>query len=278
MLWRPAADRRRRERLLRDVERVPDVGDGFNGAQVYALEARALESGNLVMQSSQADDRRSGLPRGRIFAAARDLPDVERLSSASGGTEYLLSALDFDGTLDNRIAVSAMTNTRSLGRARRRSTSTSSLSRARLRPAADATQKVGPTPFAQSCEQLYGGASDPPTRAEGERRPNEPGRLRERGALGEVETVVDAGPDSLAGVAWFEVAREGQRHQVVNGSYGRPGLYAHRDTSSFRPSGSRTPAQGGSPPRSLGPTTFRPPSTRSTQFVDRSMSRRRRRT
>src|SRR5258708_20533140 len=35
-------------------------------------------------------------------------------ATGNGGTEYFLSALDFNGTLDDRIAVWAMTNTSSL--------------------------------------------------------------------------------------------------------------------------------------------------------------------
>src|SRR5204863_464181 len=69
----------------------------------------------------------------------------------SSDTEYLMSALDFSGTLDNRIAVWALTNTSSLASA----TPAVALSHAIVDSQVygqppDAQQKPGPTPLADA--------------------------------------------------------------------------------------------------------------------------------
>ncbi len=85
---------------------------GFNGAQVYAISKAKLAAGSVgpvVMFS--------GLPlaEGPAYTLQPAITAQGGLhESANNGTEYFLSALDFNGTLDNRIAVWALTNTRSL--------------------------------------------------------------------------------------------------------------------------------------------------------------------
>ncbi len=86
--------------------------DGFNGAQVYAMSKAALAAGRLptvvhIAKLTQAEGPAYSMqptttPPGGAHATAR------------GGTEYFLSALDFDATLDNRITLWALTNTSSL--------------------------------------------------------------------------------------------------------------------------------------------------------------------
>jgi hypothetical protein len=87
-------------------------GPQFNGAQVYAMSKSALEAGtagyvgyfpSLTLAEGQAYSiQPATTPPGGSFAGTNN------------GTEYFTSALDFFNTLDNRIAVWAMTNTASL--------------------------------------------------------------------------------------------------------------------------------------------------------------------
>lgn len=90
-------------------------GPNFNGAQIYAMSKTALVAGTLppVVHFS-------GLPlaEGPAFSVQpTTTPPGGLFEQANGGTEYFLSSLDFTGTLDNRIAVWALTNTSSLGSA-----------------------------------------------------------------------------------------------------------------------------------------------------------------
>jgi hypothetical protein len=89
------------------------LGPAFNGAQIYALDKQALWGGTLKYQAIQ------GAPIPLAEGPAYSLqpatsPTVASWNTANNGTEYMLSALDFDATTDNRIAVWALTNTKSL--------------------------------------------------------------------------------------------------------------------------------------------------------------------
>jgi hypothetical protein len=95
-------------------------GSAFNGAQIYALDKVAAAAGTLNPALGGGDVQLIGgtpipLAEGPAYSLqpATTPPDAPFETGASG-TEYLLSALDFDGTLDNRIAVWALTNTQSL--------------------------------------------------------------------------------------------------------------------------------------------------------------------
>jgi len=120
---------------------------GFNGAQVYAMSKTQLAAGTTPPVVAF-----SGLPlaEGPAFTPQPAITARGGAHDTSrGGTEYFLSALDFTGTLDNRIAVWALTNTASLN------TATPSLT---LRSAVldsqvygqppDVRQRPGPTPLA----------------------------------------------------------------------------------------------------------------------------------
>lgn len=90
----------------------PIFATGFNGAQVYAISKSKLESGGVVSVVSF-----NNIPLAESQAYSLQ-PAVTAAggahASGQNGTEYFLSALDFNGTLDNRIAVWALTNTASL--------------------------------------------------------------------------------------------------------------------------------------------------------------------
>lgn len=89
------------------------VAQGFNGSQIYALSKSELEAGGSPSVVHFYD-----LPLAEGIAYSVQPASSPDLSSESApGTEYFMSALDFFGTLDNRIAVWAMTNTSSLSNA-----------------------------------------------------------------------------------------------------------------------------------------------------------------
>ena len=90
----------------------PFFADGFNGAQVYAMSKSALEGGgpvNVVNVPVQAPAGFEGAPYS--LQPAKTAPG----STDATSTEYFLSALDFNATLDNRIAVWKLTGSDTLG-------------------------------------------------------------------------------------------------------------------------------------------------------------------
>lgn len=93
---------------------VPYSG-GFNGAQIYAMSKAALVAGTLP-PVVVIDSRTVPAPDGALWYTVQPAlnPPGAPYELSNGGTQYYLSALDFSGTLDNRIAVWAMTNTSSL--------------------------------------------------------------------------------------------------------------------------------------------------------------------
>ena len=118
----------------------------FNGAQVYAIDKAAAVTGTLKMQTID------GTPIPLEEGPAASLqpatsPTAADWVATNGGTEYLLSSLDFDGTADHRIATWALTNTSSL----RSATPAVKLSHVTIESEPyvfppDAVQKKGPTP------------------------------------------------------------------------------------------------------------------------------------
>jgi hypothetical protein len=90
----------------------PLFANGFNGAMVYAMSKAALEAGTVGGTQSVFLPT---LAEGYAYSVQpATTPPGGTFESANGGTEYFLSALDFNGATDNRIAVWKMTNTSSL--------------------------------------------------------------------------------------------------------------------------------------------------------------------
>jgi hypothetical protein len=83
----------------------------FQGAYIYAVQKAALISGapspNIVQVGSLLNDFGATVQPATI-------PPGGAFSTTGGGTEYFMSTLDFDGTLDNQIVVWALSNTSSL--------------------------------------------------------------------------------------------------------------------------------------------------------------------
>lgn len=85
---------------------------GFNGAMVYAMSKTALAGGatGTVVSIFQPT-----LAEGQAYSLQpATTPPGAAYATENGGTEYFLSALEFTGGLDNRIALWSLTNTASL--------------------------------------------------------------------------------------------------------------------------------------------------------------------
>lgn len=128
----------------------PIATAGFNGAQFYAFDKAALTRGTMKVQRIEQDG--TPLAEGVAYSVQpATSPTAGEWSSAANGTEYFLSALEFTGHLDNRIAAWAMTNTASLrtGNPDVHLTHTVLASEVYGFPPA-ARQKDGPVPLAES--------------------------------------------------------------------------------------------------------------------------------
>lgn len=91
----------------------PISAAGFNGAQVYAFDKHALATGSMKVQ--RIEQVNPPLAEGVAYSIQpATSPVAAEWSAAANGTEYALSALDFAGKFDNRIAIWALTNTQSL--------------------------------------------------------------------------------------------------------------------------------------------------------------------
>jgi len=124
----------------------PIFAAGFNGAQIYALSKAALIAG-----TPPTAVQFSGIPlaEGPAYSVQpATTPPAEIFAASYGGTEYFLSALDFNGTLDNRIAVWALTNTSSLGSTPALTLHNAVLDSQVYGQPPDAQQKDGPLPLA----------------------------------------------------------------------------------------------------------------------------------
>jgi hypothetical protein len=87
----------------------------FVTAQVIGLHKQALASGATTVGSAGFDDLvQDGGPG---FSVQPAIPATGASTAANNGTEYFVSSLDFSGTVDNRLTVWVMTNTRSLANA-----------------------------------------------------------------------------------------------------------------------------------------------------------------
>ncbi|MFL5680851.1 MAG: hypothetical protein ACJ77B_09655 [Chloroflexota bacterium] len=124
-------------------------GTFFNGGQVYGFSKAALASGaggtlsgvhldNIPLAESTAYT----LQPATSPAAGTELHEL-----ANGGTEYFLSALDFNAELDNRIAVWALTNTSTLGTTNAVTLQSRVLDSESYGQPPDAEQPNGPTPL-----------------------------------------------------------------------------------------------------------------------------------
>ena len=197
--------------LFITTNEFPIFTNGFNGAQLYAMSKWQLAAGVMpTIVHFDGGPLAEGLSYSVQPATSPDLDnendDHEHGVGDEGnkGVEYFLSALEFTGTLDNRIAVWAMTNTRALKSAIPDVELNHIVIRSEVygQPP-NATQKVGPTPLGT----LVG---DPEERiATNDDRMNQV--VFANGLLwAGVNTVITGG---RAGIAWFAVKPSiGDRH------------------------------------------------------------------
>ena len=183
-------------------------GAFFNGAQVYAFNKAQLAAG---LGGSLTGVHFEGIPlaEGQAYTIQpATTPAGGAYDLSNGGTAYALSALDFNATLDHRIAVWALTGTSTLGTTNELVPSVKVLDSQVYGQPPDAEQKAGPTPLkdleaaglegVKSVEhlELLAGNDD---------------RMQEvkyaNGLLwGDVNTVVkNANGNVNAGIAWFAV-------------------------------------------------------------------------
>ena len=184
-----------------------EFGDTFNGAQIYAMSKTGLETGTAppVVQF-QSPPLAESLAYSVQPATS---PNSAQFDTSNGGTEYFLSSLDFDGTLDNRIAAWAITNASSLNAAtpnvHLQSLVVPSESYATPIPA---DQKPGPHPLGDiGAPPLLGGPAGQPenTLNSNDDRMNQ--AVYVGGFLwGGVNTLYqDSQGNSRSGIAWFKV-------------------------------------------------------------------------
>jgi hypothetical protein len=127
-------------------------GPSFNGANIYAVSKESLALGTLPTPILF-----SGLPLAEAVAySVQPATSLGFQDEHPSGLEYFVSALDFFGTLDNRIAVWAMLNTSSLSSVHPRPTLTNEIITSQVygQPP-PARQKPGPFPLGMSlCDKL----------------------------------------------------------------------------------------------------------------------------
>lgn len=125
-------------------------GPQFNGAQIYAMDKAGLANGKFTLQRIESAAR--PLAEGTAYSVQpATSPAAAEWSSEANGTEYALSALEFTGGFDNRIASWAFTNTRSLATDSPDVNVTHTVISSEVYGAPPkATQRPGPYPLGQS--------------------------------------------------------------------------------------------------------------------------------
>ncbi|HET9615296.1 MAG TPA: hypothetical protein VFP22_10825 [Candidatus Limnocylindrales bacterium] len=197
-----------------------------NGSQLYAFNKTALETGAGGSLSGVHLENIS-IGGGQAFTLQpATTPAVGSYELSQGGTEYFLQSLDYNATLDNRIAVWALTGTSTLGGTNAVTLTGKLLDSESYGQPPDAEQKSGPTPLkdaeAQGLEgrksvehlELLAGNDD---------RMNEV-KYASGTLWGDVNTVVkNANGNTDVGIAWFavqpSVSASGVGGSLVNQGY-----------------------------------------------------------
>ena len=178
-------------------------GPNFNGAQVYAFSKLALALGivptvvHIDAGTLPTPDAGAG-PWYSIQPATT--PDTNRGHQQRNGTEYFLSALDFNNTGDDRVAAWALTGTATLFNPTPNVTLQNEVIRSeRYFPPSPATQKPGPTPLGTSLKEPLEAIDT------NDDRMNQV--VFANGALWSgVNSEITAGGVTSAGIAYFAVA------------------------------------------------------------------------
>ncbi len=120
----------------------------FRGGQIYAIPKAALAAGSAatVVRFSQLTEAGAGFA---FSIQPSAVPPGGAFASDNNGTEYFVSALDFNNKLDNRLVVWALTNTATLNGATPALQLTNAVVNTEVYGAPpSAQQKPGPTPLA----------------------------------------------------------------------------------------------------------------------------------
>ncbi len=168
---------------------------GFNGAQIYAISKTELETGGpATFVHFYNIPLAEGLSYSVQPASSPDLDEEE-----GSGVEYFASALDFFNLMDNRIAIWAITNTRSLSNPVPNVSLTNTIVSSEVYGVPpDAPQKAGPYPLGQSLGNPEGLLSTGDDRMQN--------AVFASGHLwAGLNTVVSDGTNVNAGIAYFDV-------------------------------------------------------------------------
>ncbi len=205
----------------------PVFVSGFNGANVYAMSKAALSSGaggnaTLFFQKTLAEGQAYSLQPATT-------PPGAGFATENGGSEYFLSALEFTGGLDNRIALWSLTNSSSLGSSHpklKMSVKVLGSETYGLPPVM--SQRNGPTPLRDLIKSKFAPdilGTDPvkeklPTLNSNDDRMNQ--TVYVKGQIwGALNTVVGSGAGQRSGIAWFAVTPSGDKK--LNGTVSAQG-------------------------------------------------------
>ncbi|MFI5254552.1 MAG: hypothetical protein ACHQ15_03765, partial [Candidatus Limnocylindrales bacterium] len=188
----------------------PIFADGFNGAQIYALDKWALAAGH----ASKAIHFEGGPLAEGVAYSVSPATAAGANASANGGTEYFLSALQFGPSqFDDRIAIWALTNTGSLHTAHPSLHLTHKVIHSEVYGQPDAaTQKLGPVgsrPLGESlgeAQELVESNDDRMTQV-----------VYANGALWSALNTAIGVHGERVGIAWFKVDPSWQ-HGAVGGT------------------------------------------------------------
>lgn len=173
-----------------------------NGAQVYAMSKKQLAAGPIPtvvhfgdIPLTQGHTARSIQPALSALTGEGDIENADR------GVEYFVSHLNFNHTLDNRIAVWAISDTNTLKDADPRLELTNTVIKSEVYgDPPSATQKAGPNPF---------GASLVPPQPEGQLDTGDTRMQQVFFADGllwtGLTTIVQQGANQLSGAAFFVI-------------------------------------------------------------------------
>ena len=199
-----------RDALFISTNEFPIFTGGFNGSVLYALDKNALVAGSPT-PNVWSDPVGLNLPTpdaGGIWYSIQPATSPNPRS----GTEYGLSALEFFGTGDTRIATWALTNTDSISSATPNLTAQYSIVNSEFYIGAPfARQQAGPIPLGDCVTATGCGLFAGPTPvSEGPIQTNDDRMNQVVFAQGDlwsgVNTAVVVGGHLQAGIAWFAVA------------------------------------------------------------------------
>lgn len=187
----------------------PFFANGFNGGWVYAISKASLygsASGSATVFKYYGGALRDGLS----YSIQPAISPGTSYATVNHGTEYFLSALDFNATLDNQIAQWRMTNTNALGLGQAPTLELPALIDSEVygQPPAAQQSSAGPFPLLDNAGAVFGDTNSASYHVEllnsnDDRMEN---AVYASGKLwGSLNTVVKPTGPVQTGLAWFAV-------------------------------------------------------------------------